>query len=196
MTPNAETRRVLLASASPRRQELLAMAGFVVVVFPPQVDEAREPGEELAVMVERLARAKAADVRRRCGAEFASLPCVAADTMVALDGTSIGKPRDAAHAAEILRVLRARPHDVLTGFCVLRGARARSGVVRSRVWMRDASAQAIAAYVATGEPLDKAGAYGIQGAGAAFVQRVDGSFTNVVGLPLEEVIAAIAEVSG
>jgi septum formation protein len=115
------------------------------------------------------------------------------DTVVVLDGDILGKPHDAAHALALLRRLAGRTHRVLTGVAVVAGARQRRLHVESRVTMRAASDDALRAYVATGEPLDKAGAYAVQGEGRRLVERVEGSETNVIGLPLEETLALLAE---
>ncbi len=120
---------------------------------------------------------------------------VAADTVVALDGARLEKPVDAADAHRMLRFLAGRQHEVVTGFCVRRDAREETGSVSTLVTFRDLSDPEIERYVATGEPMDKAGAYGIQGHGGSLVAHVDGSYTNVVGLPLAEVLSAIEAVS-
>lgn len=179
--------RVVLASRSPRRRELLLAAGVHVEVCPPEVDEAPREGEQPAVLVLRLAIEKAAIRRREV--------VVAADTAVVLDGEALGKPTDLEHAAAMLARLSGRQHEVLTGFCVRRGRERLATVVRTEVTFRTLSQAEIFGYVSTGEPLDKAGAYGIQGLGGALIDRVNGSYTNVIGLPLAEVLAAVREVS-
>lgn len=180
--------RVLLASRSPRRRELLLAAGVQVEVRAPDVDEAPAPDEPPAAMVMRLAIEKAGTVRTR------DAVVVAADTAVVLDGAALGKPVDHEHAVGMLGCLSGRRHEVLTGFCVQRGRERLATVVTTEVWFRELSQAEIVGYVATGEPLDKAGAYGIQGVGGALIDRLKGSYTNVVGLPLAEVLAAIREV--
>jgi septum formation protein len=120
---------------------------------------------------------------------------VAADTCVVLDGGLLEKPRDADDARRMLRALAGRTHEVITGFCVRRGGKHREGAVHTRVGFRSLSHEEIERYLDSGEPFDKAGAYGIQGAGGALVDKIDGSYTNVVGLPLSEVLAAIEAVS-
>jgi len=179
--------RVVLASRSPRRRELLLAAGLHVEVNPPDVDEAAAPGEPPAAMVLRLAIEKAATVET-------GEVVVAADTAVVLDGEALGKPRDVEDAALMLARLSGRAHEVLTGFCVRQGRERLAAVVKTEVSFRPLSQAEIFGYVSSGEPLDKAGAYGIQGLGGALVDRVEGSYTNVVGLPLAEVLAAIREV--
>ncbi len=181
---------ILLASGSPRRLALLEGAGLTVSVRIPRVSEAPLPGESAEALVLRLARAKAASV----GGEEGTV-VVAADTVVRHRGAIIGKPGDPEEARRILRHLSGDTHEVLSGFCVRAGGAERSGRVVSEVTFRVLSLPEVDAYVATGEPLDKAGAYAIQGAGAALVDRVAGSFTNVVGLPLSEVLGAIQELS-
>lgn len=176
--------RLVLASASPRRRELLELAGLDPVVVPADVDEAALPGEDPVAYVARVARAKADGAPVAGGAVV-----VAADTTVVLDGHRLGKPRDAQDAVAMLRRLQGRGHLVLSGVAVLRpGGQIAQTVVTTQVVMAPLSREAIDAYVATGEPLDKAGSYGIQGRGAAFVARIDGSWTNVVGLPLVETL--------
>lgn len=183
------TPRVVLASASPRRRELLARLGIQPVVRPADVDEGTLPGEGPAAHVARLAHDKAHAAER--GADDL---VVAADTEVVLDGAVLGKPVDDAAAAALLRSLSGRAHVVLTGVHVLLGDREASAVEATEVRFRDLGDDEIAAYVATGEPFDKAGGYGIQGAGGMFVERIDGSDTNVVGLPLATVVRLVREV--
>jgi septum formation protein len=187
---------LLLASASPRRRALLEAAGFEVRVQPADVEEARRADEHPVHLALRLAQVKAEAVAARTGDDP---PVLAADTVVhtqRLGVDSAGaevyeKPLDEADAARILTALADRWHVVTTGFCLLwRGQRLLEHV-STRVRFRALSAEEIARYVATGEPLDKAGAYGIQGLGAALVARVEGSYTNVVGLPVEAVLAAL-----
>jgi septum formation protein len=173
-------RRLILASASPRRRELLAALGLTPRVRPVDVDETPSDGEPAAECVLRLARAKAeADARP---GELV----LAADTLVVLDGRILGKPSGAEEARAMLAELAGRDHFVMTGVA-LRDADARrtaAAVETTRVTIAPLPPHRIAAYVATGEPLDKAGAYAIQGLGALFVERVDGNYSNVVGLPL------------
>jgi septum formation protein len=179
---------LVLASASPRRQRFLHELGLEFAVQPADVDETLLPGELPAVFVRRLAEEKAKVV----AAARPSAWVLAADTIVELDGEILGKPSDAADAVRLLKVLRNRWHAVWTGFCLRREAAVMIGVVRSEVRFGDFSDAVCAAYVATGEPLDKAGAYGIQGKGAFLVREIKGSYSNVVGLPLHEVVDALA----
>lgn len=172
--------RLVLASGSPRRRELLAGLGLDPVVRPVAVDESPLPGEGAAEYVLRLAQAKAE-------AEAAPGELVlAADTVVVHGGELMGKPRDPADARRMLRQLAASDHEVLTGVAVYDGDRrlGRSEVERTRVRFAALSEAEIDWYVATGEPLDKAGAYAVQGLGALFVTAIDGNYSNVVGLPL------------
>jgi septum formation protein len=185
--------RIVLASASPRRRELLAQIGLTAAVVPADVDEAVLPGETPASHVVRLSEAKALTVASRC--TVAGRFFLGSDTVVVRDGVILGKPADAAEAAAMLRSLSGRGHDVVSGYAVhdRESGRTISGVVTTRVWFKALTEQEIAGYIATGEPFDKAGAYAIQGRGAFMVPRIEGSYPNVVGLPLCEVIAALEE---
>lgn len=180
----------VLASSSPRRRALLAQVGLHVAVRVPAVDETPAPGERPEALVERLARAKAAAV---VGAGADGLPALAADTVVVIDGVALGKPADAAAARSMLRRLSGARHDVVTAVALAPadGGPARSVVVTTRVGFRPLSAAEIGAYVDTGESFDKAGGYGIQGLAAVFVDRIEGSYSNVVGLPLAETEALL-----
>ena len=179
--------RIVLKSGSPRRRELLLACGFDVVVQVPDIDERARAGEAPAAMVLRLALEKAGDA--------GGAVVVAADTTVVLDGEALEKPRDDDDARVMLARLAGRTHEVLTGWCVRGAGGERSGVVRTEVRFRELTAGEIEAYVATGEPRDKAGAYGIQGKGGGLVDWVRGSYPNVVGLPVAEVVAAIRGLS-
>jgi septum formation protein len=177
-----------LASASPRRLELLEQLGAVPRRVPVDVDERPLPGEPASELVRRLAAAKGRTAAARLSSETTGPAVVlAADTVVVVDGAVLGKPTDEADARRMLGRLSGRHHDVLTGVFLRRldGGREVADTVASRVWFRPCSAELIRDYVATGEPLDKAGAYGIQGRGALLVERVLGSWWNVVGLPIE-----------
>jgi septum formation protein len=186
-----EVHRVVLASASPRRHELLARLGVPFEVLPADLDETPHPGEAAPAYVERLAREKAAAVAGRVGAPGAGAPVavIAADTTVELDGRILGKPADDAEALEMLRSLSGRTHRVYTGLAVHPvGAEPVSTVVTTDVTMTDPDDGLLAWYVGTGEPMDKAGAYALQGAGGVLVASVRGSVSNVVGLPLAELV--------
>ena len=181
--------RVILASQSPRRRELLAVVGIAQEVGRAYVDESPLPGEAPVPHAERLARAKADTLARR----HPDALVVAADTVVVIDGDILGKPRDAAHARAMLARLAGREHTVVTAVAVSRGDRVASAVERVLVRFRPLSDAEIAAYVGTGEPMDKAGAYGIQGYGATIVERIDGDFFAVMGLPLATVVRLARE---
>ncbi|SRR5581483_824972 len=173
------TPRLVLASASPRRRELVRRLGVPCDVEPTAVDETPRTGERPADLAVRLAEAKAR------AAQPGTHWVLAADTVVILDDQALGKPRDAAEAVSMLQRLRDRTHEVATGVCLLvPGSRPRLAVVRTHVQMRPYSDAEIRAYVASGAPLDKAGAYGIQDAGFSPVRAIRGCYTNVVGLPL------------
>jgi septum formation protein len=188
------TMKLILASSSPRRAEVLRDAGIAFEVCVPQVEEARRPGESVETMVARLAEAKA-----RAAAELVSKNnsaiIIGADTAVELDGEIFSKPRDAAHARKILAELGGRTHHVLTGICVLRlpdGA-TRSAVETTAVTFATLDANEIDIYVASGEPFDKAGGYAIQGRGGRYIPRIDGCYFNVVGLPLARLHALLRD---
>jgi septum formation protein len=185
---------VILASASPRRRELLAGAGVAVEVRPSDVPEERAPGEAPAAFARRLAGAKAAAVAARAGAPPARL-VLGADTIVVLDDEVLGKPVDAGHAVALLGRLVGRSHRVITAVALVdtAGGSARHALVESVVTLRSASTAELRAYAAGGEPLDKAGAYAAQGEGARFITRIEGSRSNVIGLPLEETLALLRE---
>jgi septum formation protein len=181
---------LILASASPRRQELLQSLGVEFRIVPSDLDEVLAPGP-LADAAARLALDKARAVASRVGEGVV----LGADTIVVIDDTPLGKPVDSDDARAMLRRLRGREHQVITGVAVIDAAsgRARSTSVVSCVTMADYADAEIDAYVATGEPMDKAGAYAIQGQGSALVAGLSGSFSNVVGLPLDETAALLAE---
>ena len=179
--------RLILASASPRRLDLLRTAGLDPGVMPTDVREQRVDGESPETMVRRLAESK---VRAAAGRiDEGSGPCLilGADTAVVLGGRVLGKPGDPAEAGAMLAALRGREHEVLTGVFLLRtdDGRGAGGVDRTRVHFTDYDDSWVREYVAGGEPMDKAGAYAIQGGAAEVVDRIDGSWSNVVGLPLE-----------
>jgi septum formation protein len=177
---NEKRQRLILASGSPRRRELLGRMGWEFEVCCADVDEHVPGSPRFAVGV--LARKKAHEAARG----FSQGVVLAADTLVSLDGRALGKPLDAAEACEMLLRLSGREHEVFTGVCLLDCATGREAVhiERTGVSFRALSRAEIEAYVATGEPMDKAGAYGIQGGAAAFVRTISGSFENVMGLPI------------
>ena len=182
----AQSRSILLASGSPRRRALLEAAGFDVEVRSPDVDEAWPGGDPGAAAI-ALARRKLDAVTSARTAPLA----LAADTVVVLDDEPLGKPASAAEAAAMLGRLSARPHQVITGFVVSTPDQTHDAAVRTEVRFRALTGSEIDRYVASGEPFDKAGAYGIQGLGGALIDTVHGSYTNVVGLPLAEVLSTI-----
>jgi septum formation protein len=188
---------LVLASASPRRRELLARAGVAVEVMPAHIDEEPLADEAPEALAERLAREKALAVARRVGPRPSRL-VLGSDTIVVLDGDVLGKPRDPAHAEALLARLAGRTHRVITGVAVARSddLALSSLTVASRVTIRAASAEEIRRYVAGGEPLDKAGAYALQGEGRRFVTAVEGSESNVIGLPLEETLDLLRAAGG
>lgn len=187
--------RIYLASRSPRRRELLHQIGvnFETLLFrvgpraDPETDETPLDGETPLVYVERVARAKAAHGCRLLALRhLPAAPVLSADTTLALDGEIIGKPDDAEHAVHILRRLSGREHQVLTGVAISEGVGQRYVCSVSTVRFRSLSDTEIDAYVRSGEPMDKAGAYGIQGKAGAFVAHIAGSYTGIMGLPLFE----------
>ena len=184
------TPRVVLASSSPRRRELLTLIGIPHVVLPADIDETPYPNELPPVHAERLAREKATAIAAR----EADAVVVAADTIVVVDGDILGKPRDEADAAVMLRRLSGRAHVVLTAVAVAREQAVVSGVESVDVTFRSLSDDEIRGYIATREPMDKAGAYGIQGFGATIVDRIDGDYFAVMGLALGRMIRLLASV--
>jgi septum formation protein len=181
---------LILASASPRRQELLRNAGISFTVQPADIDETLLPGEPPKACAERLARGKARVVHQRHPEDFV----LGADTIVVIDDQILGKPRDAQDAARMLRLLSARAHKVITGVC-LAGPDAFETVASETtlVTMCEISEAEIREYVATGEPMDKAGAYAIQGIASRWISHIDGDYSNVVGLPVARVYAMLHE---
>ena len=183
-------RRLLLASASPRRRELLARAGYTFDILPSGVDERRLVDESAEAFVVRIAMVKATAVSSRSDDGRIVL---GADTVVVVDGEILGKPHDSDDAISMLRRLSGRAHEVVTGVALVRGADRRAAVATTRVTLVDLDDRAIGDYVATGEPMDKAGAYGVQGIASRFVDRIEGSYTNVVGLPMTLVDRLVKE---
>lgn len=166
-------------------------AGFDTRVIPANIDETALPDEGPFDLVERLARAKAAAVAKEHAKEGEAV--VAADTIVALDGEPLGKPADEADARRMLHALSGKTHQVATGVCIVRDGNVESFVDITDVTFYELSHDEIDAYVATGEPMDKAGAYGIQGQyGRMLVEKIDGDFYNVVGLPIAKVVRALS----
>lgn len=180
---------LILASASPRRIELLKRLVKHFRVVPGNIDERTMKGEDPSAYALRISRMKAEEVCSVTAKDGATNWILAADTSVVLDRAIYGKPEGPPRARWMLKSLRGRGHEVISGICLMHREK---GIVcleaiRSQVWMREIRDEEIEAYIETGEPFDKAGAYAIQGMGARFVTRVEGSYTNVVGLPLERV---------
>ncbi len=188
---------LILASASPRRAELLTQAGFTYTVVPADIDETPLPGEAAAVYVQRLAVEKAQAVcalYKDKQTDDDPLMVLAADTAVVLqDGSILGKPFNAAAAAGMLSLISGRTHAVMTGLAVVTTARTCSDVEITQVTVNLIPQYEIDTYTATSEPLDKAGAYAIQGYAARWIPRIEGDYFNVVGLPIARIVAMIAE---
>jgi len=185
--------RLILASASPRRAELLTAAGFAFDVMPADVDETPVPGEDPMQYALRVARDKAGRVEAYCRESGALV--LSADTVVVANGEILGKPEDPGDARRMLRLLSGGAHDVHTAVVLRRGPVERSEVVTTRVWFQPLDEAEISWYVDSGEPEGKAGAYAIQGRAARFIQRIDGSWSNVVGLPIATVYQLLHEVA-
>jgi septum formation protein len=180
--------KLILASASPRRKLLMSAVGLTFEVVESGIDEVRRYGESAVEFATRMACEKALNVSAR----MRDTLVLAADTIVECDGQILGKPRDAADADTMLHTLSGNTHTVVTAFAIATaGAIADRQAIVSRVTFRDLLQEEISAYVATGEPLDKAGAYGIQDGGASFIAHVEGSRDNVMGLPMREVLEAL-----
>jgi len=184
---------LILASRSPRRIDLLNRAGVEFEIKPSDSDETPVPGETPEEQALRLATVKAVDIAEKYGQGNIVL---GADTIVVIDGRTLGKPRDRAEGRQMLETLSGRPHVVITGVCIIcPDGRRITKAVHSSVSFRSLSAGEIEKYLDTGEPFDRAGSYAIQGIGAFLIDRVDGSYTNVVGLPLKETLEMLAEIS-
>ncbi len=180
---------IVLASGSPRRKQLLEMLRIPFRVIPPDVDEHVQSGEEPGHYVTRLSRAKAEAVVRRAPGEVV----LAADTTVVLDGAIFEKPTSPAHAVDMLSRLQGRTHEVMTAVAVAQDGDVAHALDVSRVTFRPVDRATLEAYVATGEPMDKAGAYAIQGLGAPLIERVEGDFFGVMGLPLRLALDLLAK---
>jgi septum formation protein len=187
--------RIILASSSPRRAEILREAGIAFEISPTQIDEMALPGEAAQAMVARLAEAKARAAEAQLDAGSGECIVIGADTTVELDGQIFAKPRDADHAHEMLGTLSGRTHRVLTGIFLLRSPDnvARSAVETTAVTFAPMSKDEIYAYVASDEPMGKAGAYAIQGLAGRYIPKIVGCYFNVVGLPLARLYALLRE---
>ena len=175
---------LILASQSPRRSEILRQAGIEFIAKGADVDESVQSGENPEDYVKRVAKQKALAVKTGAGDIV-----LGADTIVVIDGEILGKPKDSGDADRMLKCLADRKHEVLTGICFRRGDELTVDWAVTYVWLMPLTQGEIDDYVASGEPMDKAGAYAIQGIASKFIQRIDGSYTNVVGLPVELVYA-------
>jgi septum formation protein len=182
---------VVLASGSPRRRQLLELIGIEHEVSPSNIDETMRPRETPRRHAQRLAREKASAVAKR----NPDAVTIAADTIVVIDGKVLGKPADFEDARRMLSMLSGREHTVITAVAVARGGKLRSSIEEVRVRFRKLRGDEIDAYIATGEPMDKAGAYGIQGYGATIVERVDGDYFAVMGLPLARLVTLLRAVA-
>jgi septum formation protein len=183
---------IILASASPRRKRLLSGIGVRFEIAPSGIEELEVEGETPGEHVRRLALAKAWDTAPR----FPGSWVLGADTVVVIDGTILGKPEDQDHAVRMLAALSGRFHEVFTGYALVNTDAPDGGrlnAVKSEVFIRHLDHEEIVRYVRTGEPMDKAGAYAVQGIGSAIVERINGSYTNVVGLPLCEIARCLKE---
>lgn len=181
--------RVILASSSPRRRELLTLIGIPHEVRPADINESLLPGEMPIPHAERLARAKALTIAER----NPSAVVIGSDTIVVIDDQILGKPADEGDAHRMLRMLSGKEHAVFTAVAVAAGGEIVSAVERVQVTFRELSDSDIADYIATREPMDKAGSYGIQGYGATIIQKVDGDFFAVMGLPLVRLVDLLKE---
>lgn len=187
---NESALRVVLASQSPRRRELLTLIGVTHTVMPADIDESVHPNEQPVNHAERLARTKASVI----AASDKTALVIGSDTIVVIDDHILGKPTDEEDAARMLRQLSGRTHTVVTAVAVAYGERLVSAIERVAVTFRELTDENIRAYIATREPMDKAGAYGIQGFGATIVERIDGDFFSVMGLPLGQMIRLCEDV--
>lgn len=183
------TGQFILASSSPRRKNLIGLLGIPFSVVPAEIEEVPLEGEDPEAFVRRMALAKAGEVSRKHAGSWT----LAADTIVVLEGRMMGKPGDALEAADMLMALSGRSHLVVSGVALVNASNglASEGIARTTVTFRRFGRDEAEAYVRTGEPMDKAGAYGAQGIGALLIERVEGSYSNVVGLPLALVLSML-----
>lgn len=181
---------LILASASPRRQELLRAAGIAFTVMPSNVPEEVQPGESPKQFSERLAREKAEAIGTKVATDSGKL-VLGADTIVVVDEHILGKPADAADAVRMLRMISGRAHQVITSVCVIGGGVEEVRSETTTVYVNPITDDEITAYIATGEPMDKAGAYAIQGLASRWIPRIEGDYANVVGLPVALVFSML-----
>ncbi len=184
---------LILASASPRRRELLTQAGLTFAIEAADIPEDRKPCEPAADFVLRLAEEKARAIWNRHPLEQKSITVLAADTIVHLEGETLGKPVDQADARRMLQHLSGRTHQVLTGVAIIHNGWSFSAVETTQVTFAEIPESELEQYLASGEPMDKAGAYGIQGYAARWIPRIEGCYYNVVGLPVARTITLLAE---
>lgn len=182
---------IILASQSPRRKEIMEGAGFSVRIIPSDVEETVDKSLSPGELVKSLAGQKA----RAVAAAYPDRIVLGADTMVVEGGELLGKPKDEADARDMLRRLSGRCHEVYTGFCLIKSGKAVSDYDCTKVFFKELSDAEIEAYIRSGEPMDKAGAYGIQGLGMRFIPRIEGDFYNVMGLPVVKVAEALKQFS-
>lgn len=173
---------VILSSGSPRRKELLSLLGIPFHIEIPNISEVRHKGEPPRRFCSRISREKASVIAER----HRDALVIGADTVVVVDDRILGKPLDEGQAREFLMLLKDRTHDVFTGYTIILGDRARSRVIRTSVRFKAMTDQEISWYIASGEPMDKAGAYALQGIASMFIAGIRGSYTNVIGLPVSE----------
>ena len=174
--------QIILASGSPRRKELFSWLGLDFETKVPEVDESIRSGEEPGDYCSRISGDKAQSIHRSNRQAL----IVAADTIVVVHGKILGKPADASDALSQLRLLQGAMHEVYTGYTITHETRSITRVIRTRVYFRPMSDGEITWYISTGEPMDKAGSYGLQGIGALFIESIEGSYTNVIGLPMSD----------
>lgn len=172
--------QMLLSSGSPRRKELLSLLGIPFQVVAPNIPEVQQLHETPRSFCLRVSREKAIEVAKK----YPDALVIGADTIVVIDGTILGKPRNPSEAYDFLTLLQDRMHNVLTGYTIAFGNHYISKVVKTKVCFRAMTAKEISWYVSTGEPMDKAGAYAVQGIGSLFIEKIHGCYTNVIGLPL------------
>jgi septum formation protein len=186
---------LILASSSPRRQELIRSLGLPVRIIPSEADETVSGQLQPKEIVETLAERKASSVAAALPESERKGLVIGSDTIVVLDGSVLGKPKDEAEAADMLTRLQGRAHEVYSGVTIIDAASGRTVTSHlvTRVWMKELDALRIRKYIETGEPMDKAGSYGIQGLGALLVERIEGDFFNVVGLPVSLVADVLEE---